>query len=158
MPILVRSVLILGTLLLLNACAVQRGVIERPDWAAVPVWDSSGMSVTGHGVSDYSTNSNDEAQLAEENALKEARKLLARELAKAYVEYMATQKETVSEEEAAGKIVRQLGNIVARQRYYDDQRRVYFIQLYLPAHRVPEIIHAVFGVQIKVGENGKLHA
>lgn len=154
---LVRSLLLLTSALILVACATQKGVINRPDWAENPSrWDGTGLSVASYGASDYSTNAKEEAVLAEENALREARKMLARELAKAYVAYQATKKETVAEEEAASQLERQLGNILSRQRHYDEQRRVFFIQLYLPSHRVQELINATFGVKVNVGADGKL--
>lgn len=157
MPHLVRSLLLLTSALILVACATQKGVIDRPDWAETPAhWDGTGLSVASYSASEYSTNAGDEAQLAEENALREARKMVSRELAKAYVAYKSTQKETVSEEDAAYQLERQLGNIVSRQRHYDEQRRVFFIQLYLPSHRIQELISATFGVQVTVGADGKL--
>lgn len=157
MPHFLRSLLLLSSVLILVACATQKGIIDRPDWAESPArWDGTGLSVASYGVSDYSTNSREEAMLAEENALREARKMLARELAKAYVAYKAEKKETVSEEDAAYQLERVLGNIVSRQRHYDEQRRVFFIQLYLPAHRVQELISTAFGVQVTVGADGKL--
>lgn len=157
MSYLLRTFLKLSTVLMLFACAVQKGgVIERPEWAGAPVWDSTGLSVSGYAVSDYSASSLDEAMLAEESALKTTRKLLAQELAKTYVAYLAAKKETLAEDQAAAQIERQLGNIQVSRKHYDEQRRVYFIQLYLPTHRVAEILSATFGVQVQVGENGQL--
>jgi hypothetical protein len=153
---LLRSAMLTTAALILVACASQQGVIDRPDWAENSVhWDGTGLSVAGHGVSDYSTTVHDEALMAEDNALHEARKLIARELAKTYVAYMTEKKETVSEEDAAYQLEKQLDNVMARQRHYDEQRRVYFIQLYMPTYRIQELIKTVFGIDVKVGNDGK---
>ena len=157
MPILVRSLLMLSTILMLAACAPQKGLIERPQWVREPAWDSSGLSVAGYGASDYSTSVKEESLLAEENALKKTRRLLARELAQRYLAYLSDKKEALpNEDDAAAAIERVLGNLQVNKKYYDEQRRVYFLQLYLPTHRVAEILKAAFGVEVQASESGQL--
>lgn len=156
MSYFLRSVLNLSVVLMLIACAVQKGMIERPEWVGDPLWDTTGLLVSGYAVSDYSMSSREEALLAEENALKAARKILAQELAKAYVAYLATKQETITEAQVAEQIERNMGHVQMTRQYYDEQRRIYFVQLYLPSYRIEKILATTFGVQVQVGEKGQL--
>jgi hypothetical protein len=83
--------------------------------------------------------------------------MLARELAQRYLAYLSDKKEALpNEEQAMGAIERALGNLQVNKKYYDEQRRVYFLQLYLPAHRVAEVLKAAFGVDVQVSASGQL--
>lgn len=146
------QLLLVGLLLL--GCASQQGIIDRPDWAQDPIhWDSSGLTVASFGKTEYPLNSQEDMRQAEEEAMQNARRVLARQIAQAYLKASGA---TISEDEATRKVENSLGNLVERQSKYDEQRGVYYIQLFVPSGRIEEILRREFNAQLKMQINGEL--
>ena len=78
---------------------------------------------------------------------------MAQELAKAYIK---SGKAAISEEDATRQLENNIGNLLERQHHYDEQRHVYFVQLFIPASRVEEYIAQVFGTQVQLKADGTL--
>ncbi len=146
--------LLLGAFMFVS-CASQQGVIARPDWAEKPaIWEYTGLTLATYGSAQFSQqNPEENARAAEEKALQNLRHLLAQELAKAYIK---SGKASISEEEATRQLENKIGNLLERQHHYDEQRHVYFVQLFIPASRVEEYISQVFGTQLQLKADGTL--
>lgn len=154
MPRFSLSSILLSTLLLLG-CATQQGIIERPDWAQKQVvWDYTGVMFSSYGLPAYTQHSVEEnARMAEEAALNNLRRLVARELAKAYLK---ASKASLSEDDAARQLENSIGNILEKQHHYDEQRKVYFIQYFIPATRVEDLVNTTFNTKLKMQSDGTL--
>lgn len=140
----------------LSACATQQGVIERPEWAAQESnWEFAGLTVSTYGVPEYKSTTQEDFRQAEDMAMRNARRLVAREVARAYLK---TGKSTLSEDEAARKLEDVVGSFVARQTHYDEQRRVYFIQLFVPASKIEDMLLKAFNEKLKLQNKGQLSA
>lgn len=140
--------------LILLGCSTQQGIIERPDWAKqAVVWDYTGLMLSSFGASPYQASSQEMARMAEEKAGDNLRKVLSHELAKAYLK---ASKATVSEDDAARQLENKIGNLLEKQHSYDEQRHVYFIQIFIPASRVEELINTTFNSKLKLQKNGSL--
>ncbi|HEY9841320.1 MAG: hypothetical protein ACAI44_06240 [Candidatus Sericytochromatia bacterium] len=141
--------------LLMAGCSTQQGIIERPDWAKEPVsWDYTGVTISTFGTPPYSqANVQDASRMAEESAANNLRRLLARELAKAYLK---ASKASVSEDDAARQLENAVGNLLEKQHYYDAQRQVYFVQIFVPASRLEEMINQTFSTHLKLQKDGTL--
>ncbi|PKL77572.1 MAG: hypothetical protein CVV27_05100 [Candidatus Melainabacteria bacterium HGW-Melainabacteria-1] len=150
-----RPVTALLTICLLWGCATQQGIIERPDWAKDPVsWDYTGLTLSTYGKPPYSqTNVQDASRMAEENAHDNLRRLMSRELAKAYIK---ASKAEISEDDAARALENGLGNLLQKQSHYDSQRQVYFIQIFVPASRVEDLVNNTFNTRLKLNSDGSL--
>ena len=154
MPHFARASKVLITLALLWGCAAQEGIIDRPDWAQKPTdWSYSGLTVASYGRSDYKLSTQENTRMAEEDAMRNARQVIAQQIAKAYLK---ASKSDMSEADAARRVEAELGNLIERQSKYDEQRGVYFIQLFVPASRVEDIVKRAFGTSLKVQSNGEL--
>lgn len=142
---------------LLWGCAAQQGVIDRPDWAKdTTQWEYAGLTVASYGSTDYNVNVGTDADMAEENAMQSARSVIARALAQSYLK--ARPDAGISEDDAIRRIDSAMGNLVERQSKYDEQRRVYFIQVFVPASRLEEILYQAFDVRLKLQDNGVFSA
>ncbi|MGV3524637.1 MAG: hypothetical protein ACO1RX_10440 [Candidatus Sericytochromatia bacterium] len=138
---------------LLWGCAAQQGVIDRPDWAKEATqWEYAGLTVASYGSTDYDVNVGTDVDMAEENAMQSARSVIARALAQSYLK--ARPNAGISEDEAIRRIDSAMGNLVERQSKYDEQRRVYFIQVFVPASRLEEILYQAFDVRLKLQNAG----
>lgn len=141
-------------LLIVVGCTTQEGIIDRPDWAKAPaVWDYTGVTFASFGSSPYKASPNEMAHMAEDKAVENLRRLMARELAKAYIK--AT-KASISEDDAARQLENNIGTPLEKQHHYDDQRQVYFIQIFLPASRIEDIVNKTFGTKLKMKADGTL--
>lgn len=150
----VRAVKVLIVMALLWGCASQEGVIDRPGWAEKPTeWTYSGLTVASYGSSDYKLSTQENARMAEEAAMRNARQVIAQQMAKAYLK---ASKSDMSEAEATRRIEAELGNLIERQSKYDEQRGVYFIQLFVPTSRVEDILKRAFNSNLKVQSSGEL--
>lgn len=150
----IKAVKALLTLLILVGCQTKQGVIERPEWAKEPVvWDYTGLTLSTYGVPPYKSNSQDMQRMAEESAGENLRRQLSHELAKAYIK--AT-KASISEDDAARQLQNKIGNLLERQHSYDEQRHVYYIQIFIPASRVADLVNQTFNTKLKLQKNGSL--
>lgn len=144
---------LLLSLLLLWGCAAQRGQIAKPDWAEREVaWDGTGLTVNAYGENDYSRD-NKNSERAEENAFANARKLIARELAKAYLK---ASKDSISEDEAASRLEAALGTPIEKLSKYDPQTGTFFVQIYVPASRLLSVVNSTFNTNLKLNSDGSL--
>lgn len=144
---------VLLSLLVLWGCASQRGQIAKPDWAQREVvWEMSGLTVNAFGENDYSLDRKDDRR-AEENAIVNARKKIARELAKAYLKASG---DTISEDEAASRLEGEIDNVPAKSSSYDVPSGTYWVQVYYPATALLTDISSAFGVKLKIKSDGSL--
>lgn len=150
------SRMLMGALasMMIWGCAPQQGQIERPDWAKDPVsWEYAGLTVSDFGKAEYSTDAVESSRLAEEEAMQHARKAIARQIAKAYLKASGA---SMTEDAAAREILNYLGNLIERRSSYDEQRRVYFIQIFVPSSKIESILQSAFKSDLKVQSNGQL--
>ncbi len=137
----IRSLVVISCLLW--GCASQQGVIERPDWAQQETsWTGSGVTISSFGKAEYQLSSKEDARQAEEQAMQSARKALARAIAKAYLKASTS---SLSEDAATRQALGALGNFVETRSSYDEQRRVYFIQIFVPNSRLDTILQSAYG-------------
>lgn len=139
---------------LLFGCMAKQGVIERPNWAQEPiVWDYAGLTVSSFGKTEFVLNVQEDMKQAEEEAMQNARHTIARRIAEAYLKASGA---TISLDEASRKVEHSLGNLIERQSKYDEQRGVYFIQIFMPSKRIEAVILKEFNSDLKVQANGEL--
>lgn len=135
-------------------CAPKQGQIERPDWAKDPVsWEYAGLYVSDYGKAEFSTDAVESSRQAEEDAMQHARETIARQIAKAYLKASGDSR---SEDAAAREIQNYLGNLIERRSHYDEQRQVYFIQIFVPSSKIERILNEAFKSNLKVQTNGQL--
>lgn len=141
MPKAIRSLVVISCLVW--GCAIQQqGVIDRPDWAQQQAaWTGTGLTIASFGQAEYQLSANEDARQAEEQAMQNARKVLAREIAKAYLKASSS---SLSEDEATRQALGALGNFVETRSKYDEQRRVYFIQIFVPSSRIDTILQDAY--------------
>lgn len=145
-------------LTILAGCATQDGLIEQPDWAKKPVvWEYAGLKLASFGTPAFrQDNVQDDARLAEEAAQEKLRKLFAQEVAKAYLK--AVPAGGLTEEQAASMLEDKIFSLLERQHWYDEQRRVYFVEIFIPASRIEELVFQTFNTRVKVQTDGSLKA
>jgi len=154
MPYFARAFKMLAACILLWSCATQEGLIDRPGWAENPSsWEYAGLTVAAYGKAEYSLSPAENLRQAEEDAMRSARQVIARQIAQAYLK---ASKDSISEDAATRKVESELGNFIERQSRYDEQRRVYFMQIFVPASRVEEIVRRAFNRNLKLQSNGEL--
>lgn len=141
MPRAIHHLIILSCLVW--GCASQQGIIDRPDWAQEQAsWTGSGITISSFGQAEYQLSSKEDARQAEDQAMQNARKVLAQEIAKAYLKASSS---TLSEDQATRQALSALGNFIETRSKYDDQRRVYFIQIFVPSSRIDTILQSAYG-------------
>ena len=141
MPKAIRCLIVISCLVW--GCASQQGVIDRPDWAQQQVsWAGSGLTIASFGQAEYQLSAKEDARQAEEQAMKKARQMLASEIAKAYLKASGS---SISEGDATHMALSALGNLIETRSKYDEQRRVYFIQIFVPSSRIDTILQNAYG-------------
>ncbi len=173
----VSHALLASLLCLLNACSVfsQQGyeppVPPLPVWAVESErWDLTGLTVSAYASVPYNFSAfassedpslageiNNQMDLAEEAAYRRAKELLNEELTQIWLDFMTLEQDQQPDPQSVKASVRKhLRGVFVNKRAYDEQRRIFHIQVYLPASRISAILEAAFGMAVVLGDNGKL--
>lgn len=160
-----------------SACSVfsQQGyeppVPPLPVWAVESErWDLTGLTISAYASVPYNFSAfassedpslageiNNQMDLAEEAAYRRAKELLNEELTQIWLDFMTLEQAQQLEPQSVKASVRKhLRGVFVNKRAYDEQRRIFHIQVYLPASRISAILEAAFGMAVVLGDNGKL--
>lgn len=125
-----------------SACSVFSQQGYEPPAPPLPVWAGE---------------INNQMDLAEEAAYRRAKELLNEELTQIWLDFMTLEQDQQPDPQSVKASVRKhLRGVFVNKRAYDEQRRIFHIQVYLPASRISAILEAAFGIGVVLGDNGKL--
>lgn len=159
--------------LLLSSCAAmtQQSSPPLPEWSTVGEhWDITGLTVSTYDSIPYNTMEfetvedpglggevHNELDMAEEAAYRRARKLVVEELVQLWLDYANVYNvQPDNEGEARQAIEKHLRGIFVNRRFFDGQRNIFHIQVYVTARRVVAIIEKAFNTQVILSNNGQL--
>ena len=169
--------MIVGLICFLSACSLfsQQGYEKQPPplpvWAIESErWDRSGLTISAYASVPYNfsayTSSQDpslageihnEMDLAEEAAYRRARELLSEELSQIWLDFVnLEQGQHLNPQSVKTTVSQNLRGVFVNKRLYDEQRRIFHIQVFLPASRISAILEEAFGIMVVLGDNGKL--
>lgn len=172
-----RQTVLAALLCLLSACSVfsQQGyepaVPPLPAWAVESErWDLTGLTISAYAsvpynFSAYSSSEDpslageihNEMDLAEEAAYRRARELLSDELSQIWLDFVQLEQGLHPDPKSIKATVRQhLRGVFVNRRFYDEQRRIFHLQVYLPASRISAILETAFGLNVILGDKGTL--
>lgn len=162
---------------LLSACSVmsQQGYEAPPPplpiWAVESErWDVTGLTISAYASLPYNFSAfassedpslageiHNEMDLAEEAAYRRAREILSEELSQIWLDFVHLEQGQHPNPQSVKSAVRQnMRGVFVNKRFYDEQRRIFHIQVFLPASRIRAILETAFEVRVVLGDKGKL--
>lgn len=162
---------------LLSACSVlsQQGyeapTPPLPVWAVESErWDVTGLTISAYASLPYNFSAfassedpslageiHNELDLAEEAAYRRAREFLTEELSQIWLDFVQLEQGQQPNPQTVKAAVRQhMRGVFVNKRFYDEQRRIFHIQVFLPASRISAILETAFDVRVILGDKGKL--
>jgi hypothetical protein len=171
------QIFLLGFFSLLSACSVfsQQGYEAHtpplPIWAIDSErWDSTGLTISAYASLPYNFSAyassedpslagelHNEMDLAEEAAFRRARELISEELNQIWLDYVTLElAQKPAPEQIKSKIRQYLRGVFVNKRFYDEQRRIFHIQVYLSSSRISAIFESAFGLKVVLEDKGKL--
>jgi len=142
-----------------------------PVWAVESErWDLTGLTISAYASVPYNFSAyassedpslagelHNEMDLAEEAAYRRARELLAEELCQIWLDFVTLEQGQNPNPQSVKTAVRQhLRGVFVNKRFYDEQRRIFHIQIFLPASRISAILQTAFGLDVVLEDKGKL--
>lgn len=121
-------------------------------------WDLSGLTVVTFAQAEDSDRQGNQAgfERVEKTAINKANQMIAVELAQAYIDYMSRyHNQNLAETEVLKQVNHVLRGVFVKHRYYDQPQQLYYVQAFIPLHRVHSLFKAHFNADMYITGNGE---
>lgn len=120
-------------------------------------WDLAGLTVVTFvqgGAQDRRLG--EEITLLEEEAIKKAHAVITHELTAAYMDYMSRyQGKNLKESEVMPQVSQVVRGVFVKHRYYDSPQQLYYVQAFIPLHRIHSLFKSSFNTDMYITGNGE---